>query len=103
MAEGAAGIRPYPPVAGLAERRAGGNCFQANGRARRFAGEHTRLYHTPCPNVHTTGGICQGNTPYPICSPQTIQQALHLFMEGSLFNADGASASRIRQCAGVVG
>jgi len=50
--------------------------------------EHARLYHAPCPNVHATGGICQGNTPFPICSPQTIQQALHLFMEGSLFNVD---------------
>jgi hypothetical protein len=46
------------------------------------------LYHAPCPNVHAPGGICQGNTPFPICSPQTIQQALRLFMEGSLFNAD---------------
>ena len=46
------------------------------------------LYHAPCPNVHTTGGICHGNTPFPICSPQTIQQALQLFMEGSLFNVD---------------
>ncbi|HRQ42362.1 MAG TPA: hypothetical protein PLD25_30975 [Chloroflexota bacterium] len=50
--------------------------------------EHGALYHAPCPNVYATGGICQGNTPFPICSPQTIQQALELFMEGSLFNAD---------------
>ena len=46
------------------------------------------LYHAPCPNVHTHGGICQGNTPFPICSPRDIQTALTLFMEGSLFNAD---------------
>jgi hypothetical protein len=51
-------------------------------------GKHDRLYHAPCPNVHATGSICQGNTPFPVCSPQTIQQALHLFLEGSLFNAD---------------
>jgi hypothetical protein len=50
--------------------------------------EAVSLYHAPCPNVHTTGGICQGNTPFPVCSPQTIQQALQLFLEGSLFNAD---------------
>lgn len=49
---------------------------------------HDRLYHAPCPNVHATGGICQGNTPFPICSPQNIQTALQLFMEESYFNAD---------------
>jgi len=51
----------------------------------------TRLYHAPCPNVHPSGSICQGNTPFPICSPETIHQALQLFMEGSLFNADLSS------------
>jgi hypothetical protein len=51
-------------------------------------GEHDHLYHVPCPNVHTHGGICQGNTPFPHCSPQNILTALTLFMEGSLFNAD---------------
>jgi hypothetical protein len=50
--------------------------------------ERDQLYHAPCPNVHTTGGICQGNTPFPICSPRHIQTALTLFLEGSLFNAD---------------
>jgi hypothetical protein len=50
-----------------------------------------QLYHAPCPNVHGNGSICQGNTPFPICLPQTIHQALRLFMEGSLFNADLAS------------
>lgn len=47
-----------------------------------------RLYHAPCPNVHHHGDICQGRTPFPICTPQTIHQACHLFLEGSLFNAD---------------
>lgn len=47
-----------------------------------------RLYHAPCPNVHQHGGICQGSTPFPLCTPQTIHQACHLFLEGSLFNAD---------------
>ncbi|HIP73618.1 MAG TPA: hypothetical protein EYH05_19750 [Anaerolineae bacterium] len=50
--------------------------------------EYAPLYHTPCPNVHTSGGICQGNTPFPVCSPQNILTALTLFMEGSYFNAD---------------
>jgi hypothetical protein len=52
---------------------------------------HTRLYHAPCPNVHSSGSICQGNTPFPICSPETVHRALQLFMEGSLFNADLSS------------
>ena len=58
------------------------------GKSKGPSGEDDRLYHVPCPNVHTTGGICQGNAPFPDCSPQTIQAALKLFMEGSLFNAD---------------
>jgi len=50
---------------------------------------HTiQLYHAPCPNVYTGGGICSGNTPFPACSPETIQTALGLFMEDSTFNAD---------------
>lgn len=55
---------------------------------KRPSGEHDWFYHAPCPNVHTTNGICQGNTLFPTCSPQTIQAAFTLFMEGSLFNAD---------------
>jgi hypothetical protein len=50
--------------------------------------EQTQLYYAPCPNVYSSGGICRGNTPFPICSPRNIQTALTLFMEGSLFNAD---------------
>jgi PRTRC genetic system protein B len=59
------------------------------GQGRRNS--QTRLYHAPCPNVHNNGGICQGNTSFPVCSPRTVYQALQLFMEGSLFNADLAS------------
>lgn len=65
-----------------------GASYQIFAVKKRPLNEAEPLYHAPCPNIHTTGGICQGNTPFPICSPQTIQQALHLFMEGSLFNAD---------------
>lgn len=50
--------------------------------------EREQLYYAPCPNVHATGGICEGNAPFPNCSPQTIRQALHLFLEESLFNSD---------------
>ena len=49
---------------------------------------HERLYHAPCPNVHHHGVICPGNTPFPVCSSQTIEAALSLFMENSLFNGD---------------
>ncbi len=50
--------------------------------------EHARLYRAPCPNVYPQGNICQGNTPFPSCSSQTIQTALQMFMEDSYFNAD---------------
>jgi hypothetical protein len=53
-----------------------------------YKNRQTRLYHAPCPNVNPSGSICQGNTPFPICSPETIHRALDLFMEGSLFNGD---------------
>jgi hypothetical protein len=46
------------------------------------------LYHLPCPNVHTDGRICTGNAHFPTASSATIEQALHLFLEGSLFNKD---------------
>ncbi len=52
------------------------------------SGEHHRLYHAPCPNVHASGSICPGNTPFPVCSSKTIETALQLFLEGSAFNAD---------------
>lgn len=65
-----------------------GSSYQAFAVKKRPSNEHDRLYHAPCPNVHTTGGICQGNTPFPICSPRNIQAALTLFLEDSLFNAD---------------
>ena len=60
----------------------------ALGKSKGLSGEHDPLFHAPCPNVHATGGICQGNTPFPPCSAQTILSALRLFLEGSLFNAD---------------
>lgn len=75
---------PMPPFVFVG----GGSSYRVFAVKKRPLNEAEPLYHAPCPNIHTSGGICQGNTPFPICSPQTIQQALHLFMEGSLFNAD---------------
>jgi len=75
---------PMPPFVFVGS----GSAYKIFAVKKRPSGEDDRLYHVPCPNVHTTGGICQGNTPFPDCSPQTIQAALKLFMEGSLFNAD---------------
>jgi hypothetical protein len=39
-------------------------------------------------SVHHPGGICSGNTTFLVCSPHTIEVALSLFMENSLFNGD---------------
>jgi PRTRC genetic system protein B len=55
----------------------------------------TRLYRAPCPNVGDNGRICRGNVPFPVCSGQTIGQALALFMEGSRFN-DHQAAHKCR-------
>jgi hypothetical protein len=49
------------------------------------------LYHCPTPNVHPNGVICPGNIPFPACASDTIEQALSLFLEGSLFNGDLAA------------
>jgi len=75
---------PMPPFVFVGS----GTAYKIFAVKKRSSGEADSLYHAPCPNVHTTGGICQGNVPFPDCSPQTIQAALKLFMEGSLFNAD---------------
>ena len=75
---------PMPPFVFVGS----GSSYHLFAVKKRPLNEAEPLYHAPGPNIHTTGGICQGNTPFPICSPQTIQQALRVFMEGSLFNAD---------------
>ena len=46
------------------------------------------LYHCPTPNVHPNGLICQGSAPFPACASDTVEQALSLFLEDSLFNGD---------------
>jgi PRTRC genetic system protein B len=75
---------PMPPLVFVGR----GNAYQIYAVKRRPRDEHERLYHAPCPNVHHHGGICPGNTPFPGCSPQTIEAALSLFMENSRFNGD---------------
>ena len=73
---------------------------------KRPSSEHDPLYLAPCPNVYGHGGICQGNTPFPTCSPQAMSRAWHLFIEGSLFNADLSQSkcqSHPRRCASTVG
>jgi hypothetical protein len=49
------------------------------------------LFHYPTPNVHPNGVICQGSTLFPACASDTIELALPLFLEGSLFNGDLAA------------
>lgn len=75
---------PMPPLVFVGR----GNAYQIYAVKRRPRDGQERLYHAPCPNVHQHGVICPGNTPFPICSPQTIESALSLFMENSLFNGD---------------
>jgi PRTRC genetic system protein B len=75
---------PMPPIVFVGS----GNAYQIYAVKRRPRDGHERLYHAPCPNVHHHGGICSGNTPFPVCSPHTIASALSLFMENSLFSGD---------------
>ena len=46
------------------------------------------LFQFPCPNVHPNGQICAGNAPFPTASAGTMETALQLFLQGSLFNRD---------------
>ncbi|MDT8307538.1 MAG: hypothetical protein RRC07_16515 [Anaerolineae bacterium] len=59
------------------------------------------LYHCPTPNVHSNGVVCQGSAPFPACASDTVEQALSLFLEGSLFNGDLA-ANKSRNYSGDV-
>jgi hypothetical protein len=75
---------PMPPFVFVGS----GSAYQVYAVKRRPQNDYERLYHAPCPNVHHHGGICPGNTPFPVCSSQTIEAALRIFMENSLFNGD---------------
>jgi hypothetical protein len=78
---------PVPPLlfAGAGEQY---RVFAVRRRPRAMPIE---LYHCPTPNVHPDGIICQGSAPFPACASDTIEQALSLFLEGSLFNGDLAA------------
>lgn len=75
---------PLPPLvfAGAGEQY---SIFAVKRRPRQMPFE---LYHCPTPNVHPNGIICQGSAPFPACASDTIEEALSLFLEGSLFNGD---------------
>lgn len=75
---------PMPPLVFVGSDSA----YQIYAVKRRPRDGRERLHYAPCPNVHHGGIICPGNTPFPTCSPQTVEAALSLFMENSLFNGD---------------
>ena len=56
---------PMPPLIFTGR----GNHYAVYAIKRRPRDAHCRLYHAPCPNVHSHGAICQGNAPFPICTP----------------------------------
>lgn len=78
---------PLPPLvfAGAGEQ------YQVFAVKRRPRQMPFKLYHCPTPNVHPTGVVCQGSAPFPGCASDTIERALNLFLEGSLFNGDLAA------------
>lgn len=78
---------PLPPLvlAGVGER------YRVFAVKLRPQATPIELYHCPTPNVHPSGVICQGSAPFPVCANDTIEQALSLFLEGSLFNGDLAA------------
>ena len=47
---------PMPPFVFVGS----GTAYKIFAVKKRPSGEADPLYHAPCPNVHTTGGICQG-------------------------------------------
>lgn len=75
---------PMPPLVFVGS----GNVYQIYAVKRRPQDDREPLHCAPCSNVHQHGAVCFGDTPFPLCSPQTIEAALRLFMENSLFNGD---------------
>jgi hypothetical protein len=78
---------PLPPLVFLSA----GLQYRVYAVKRRSRAMPIELYHCPTPNVHPDGVICQGTAPFPVCASDTIEQALSLFLEGSLFNSDLAA------------
>ena len=83
---------PLPPLvfAGAGAPGVPGR-YRAYAVKRRTQATPFELFHCPTPNVHPDGGVCQGSAPFPAVTGDTIQQALNLFLEGSLFNGDLAA------------
>lgn len=75
---------PLPPLIFVGA----GTSYQIFAVKKRPLDQQAPLFYAPCPNVYSSGSICAGNTPFPVCTTQTIHHALTLFMEGSHFNAD---------------
>jgi len=73
---------PMPPLVFVGN----GGSYSIYAVKKRPLSAQTPLYHVPCPNVFGTGGICHGNTPFPLCSAQNMTKTLTLFWEDSLFN-----------------
>ena len=75
-------LLPLPPLVFCGWRRS----YVVYAVKRRPTSPQTDLYRAPCPNVYTDGRICPGDVPFPVCSAETIYDALSLFLEGSRFN-----------------
>jgi hypothetical protein len=84
--------------------------FIFSGRERQYsvyavkerpADDRAPLYHFPAPNVNGSGLICAGSAPFPECRPESVYDALRLFLEGSRFNND-LSANKCRAFPGNV-
>lgn len=75
---------PFPPLVFVGQERQ----YSVFAVKRRPRDQWAALYHAPFPNVWPDGRICAGNVPFPDCSPQNVDRALTLFLEGSRFNRD---------------
>jgi PRTRC genetic system protein B len=78
---------PLPPLVFVGQ----GNQYSVYAVKQRPKDGQARLYHAPCPNVGKNGRICPGNTSFPHCGPETIGDALELFISGSRFNQHEAA------------
>jgi hypothetical protein len=74
---------PLPPLVFCGK----GRSYSIYAVKERPTSVHDCLYKAPFPNVYPDGAICNGNVTFPICSPETIQDAANLFLS-SHFNQD---------------
>lgn len=75
---------PWPPLVFLGQGRVYQVFALATGD---WPQADTPLCHTPSPNVHTSGNVCQGTVKFPRCSLATVHEAADLFFS-SQFNHD---------------